>query len=255
MLNIQSLKRIVFCATCLLMSQPVTAEQQSHLGFSNQYIQLKTSYDQPFTVYVAGPENAKQGILLIHGWWGLNQEMEEWANKYSAIGYRVMAIDLYNQQVTTNPVRARALMDGVKQSDANDKYAAAIKSLSAPGRKLAVAGRSFGANQALYAASVAPENVSAIVVYYPFEKVMTDIKILKPIKAPILGHFARHDRYFTPDMLAQFTGAIKTSGLTMKVDMYDAQHAFTNPTGKNFNISAFKLSQQRTNEFLLKYLN
>ena len=208
-----------------------------------------------FTVYVAGPVHAKQGILLIHGWWGLNKEMETWTNQFAAAGYRVMAIDLFNQQVTTYPKRARELMNAVKQPVANEKYAAAIKALSAPERKLAIIGRSYGANQALHAALVAQEKVSATIVYYPFEEVVTDKRILKQIKSPVLGHFAQHDYFFNPEMLSQFTSAMKKSGLTMSVKMYDAKHAFTNPTGKNFNMSAFKLSQHRTYEFLNNHLN
>ena len=255
MLNLHTIKYILFSMTCLFLSQSVTAEQQSNLGCDAKYVQLKTTNDQPFTVYVAGPEHAEQGLLLIHGWWGLNKEIETWTNQFAAAGYRVMAIDLFNQQVTTYPKRARELMNGVNQSVANDKFAAAINALSAPERKLAIIGRSYGANQALHAALVAQEKVSATILYYPFEEVVTDKNILKAVKAPILGHFAQQDYFFTPDMLTQFTTVIKKSGLTMTVNMYDAKHAFTNPTGKNFNIPAFTLSQQRTYEFLNKYLN
>lgn len=249
------IKSLIFLLTCLLLSQSVAAEQHSKPGCDAKYIQLKTANDQSFTVYVAGPENAKQGLLLIHGWWGLNQEVETWAKQFALSGYRVMAIDLYNQQVTTEPAKARQLMNGVNQSVANEKYAAAIKALSGPGRKLAIIGRSYGANQALHAAMVVQEKVSATILYYPFEAVITDEDILKTIKTPILGHFAQHDFFFTPGMLTQFTSATKKSGLTMTVNMYDARHAFTNPSGKNFNMAASSLSRQRTYDFLNKHLN
>ncbi|MFO7604477.1 MAG: dienelactone hydrolase family protein [Gammaproteobacteria bacterium] len=255
MFNIQKVIFTSFCIFSILVTQAVAAEQKRHLVGGAQYLQLKTSKGQPFAAYVAGPEHAKQGLLLIHGWWGLNEEMEAWANQFAVAGYLVMAVDLFNQEVTTVPKKARALMNGVKQSVANDKYMAVIKALSAPGRKLAILGRSYGANQALHAAIVAQEKVSATIVYYPFGEVITDKKILNAIKTPILGHFAQHDNFFTPDMLARFTAAIKNSGVTMTVNMYDAQHAFTNPAGKNFNMSAFRLSQQRTFEFLEKNLN
>lgn len=255
MFNIHKVICTSFCLLSILVTQSVVAEQKSHLVGGAQYLQLKTSNGQPFTAYVAGPEHAKQGLLLIHGWWGLNEEMEVWANRFAVAGYRVMAVDLFNQQVTTVPEKARALMNGVKQSVANDKYAAAIKALSASGRKLAILGRSYGANQALHAATVAQEKVSATIVYYPFEEVITNKKFLNAIKAPIMGHFAQHDNFFTPDMLARFTTAIKKSGVTMTVNMYDAKHAFTNPAGKNFNMPASRLSQQRTFEFLEKTLN
>lgn len=250
---LQTVKSIIFFLACLLLPHSVAAEQQGKPGCDAKYVHLKTANDQRFTAYVAGPENAKQGLLLIHGWWGLNQEMETWANQFAFAGYRVMAVDLYSQQVTTNPARAKQLMNGVKQSVANEKYAAAIEALSAPERKVAIIGRSYGANQALHAAMVAQEKASATILYYPF-KAITDKKILQAIKAPVLGHFAQHDYFFTPDMLSEFTAAAKTSGLTMSVNIYDARHAFASPTGKNFNMAASKLSQHRTYEFLNEHL-
>jgi len=255
MLNILSIKGIALSIACLLLTQSVAAAQKNSMADAAKYIQLQTASKQNFSAYVAGQKNAKQGLLLIHGWWGLNREVETWANKYAVAGYRVMAIDLYNQQTTSHPVKARALMSKVKQSVTNEKYAAAIDALTAPNRKLAIIGRSYGANQAIHAAMVAQEKVSATIVYYPFKKVLTDTKMLSAIKTPILGHFAQHDYFFTPDMLTQFTTSIKKSGLAMTVNMYNAKHAFTNPVGKNFNETAQMLSLKRTRQFLSKYLN
>lgn len=255
MLNVHTLKSILFCVACLLLPQSVTAEQQSNLLFNGKYVRLQTASKNSFTSYLVGPEEAKQGILLIHGWWGLNQEIEAWADQFAMAGYRVMVVDLFNCQVTTSPAKARKLMNEVKQAEANEKYAAAIKALSAPGRKIAVIGRSYGANQALYAALVAQEKISATIVYYPYGPLMTNKKMLTAIKAPLLSHFARDDFFFTPDKVEQFTDAIKKSGLKMIVNVYKAKHGFDKPTGKNFNELAHKLAQDRTYEFLNKYLN
>lgn len=255
MLYVHIIKSIVFCMACLLLAQAVSAAQESNLEFNGKYIRLQTANEQLFTVYAAGPEQAKQGILLIHGWWGLNLEVEAWANQFAMAGYRVMAVDLYNCQVTTSAVKARKLMNEVKQSEANDKYAAAIKALSAPEREIAIIGRSYGASQALHAALVSQEKVSATIVYYPYGELISDRSILAEIKSPLLGHFARDDFFLTPDKVAQFVSTVKESGLEMTVNMYEAKHGFDKPTGKNFNEAAHKLAQDRTNQFLNKYLN
>ena len=255
MLHIHTIKGITLYLACLLLSQAVIAEQQTNLSDKANYVQLQTAHKQSFTAYVAGPQHAKQAILLIHGWWGLNRDVETWANEFAVAGYRVMAVDLYNQQTTTNPVKAKKLMQAVKQSDANEKYEAAITALSAPGRKVAIIGRSYGASQALHAALVARDKVSAAIVYYPYGELITDKNILTAIKAPILGHFARNDFFLTPDKVTQFTSAIKKSGLKMTVNMYEARHGFDKPTGNNFNEPAHQLAQQRTRQFLEQYLN
>ena len=69
MLNARNLKNIIFCTTCLLLPQYVTAEHQTGLDDKAKYIQLQTASKKSFRAYVAGPQHAKQAILLIHGWW------------------------------------------------------------------------------------------------------------------------------------------------------------------------------------------
>ncbi|WP_455208653.1 dienelactone hydrolase family protein [Kaarinaea lacus] len=255
MLHIHTLKGITLYLACLLLAQSVTAEQLSNSDDRANYVQLQTASKQSFNAYVAGPQDAKQAILLIHGWWGLNQDVETWANEFAVAGYRVMAVDLYNQQVTSNPATAKKLMQAVKQADADEKYAAAIQALSENGRKVAIIGRSYGASQAFHAAFVAKDKASATIVYYPYGELITDKKMLTKIKAPILGHFARNDFFLTPDKVTQFTSVIKNSGLKMTVNMYEARHGFDTSTSSNFDETAHQLAQQRTRQFLEQYLN
>ena len=254
MLNIH-IRSLLICILFSWISNPVFAEQKGYLLFNGQYSRLQTDSEQSFTVYRVGPEEAKQAILLIHGWWGLNHEIEAWADQYAMAGYRVMAIDIYNCQVTKSPVIAKKYMREVKQAEANEKYLAAIKALSEPDRKIAVIGRSYGANQALHATLVAQERVSATIVYYPYGELVTDKNKLETIKTPILGHFARNDFFFSPARLTDFTSATEKSGLSMTVNMYEASHGFDKSTGNNFNNPAHKLAQNRTYQFLNKYLN
>lgn len=254
MTYIHTVKAILFCMVCLLLSPSVQAAQKNNFNFNGKYIRLQTASEELFTVYVAGPQQAKQAIMLIHGWWGLNKEIEAWADQFALAGYRVMAVDLYNYQVTKNPVKARQLMNAVKQSAANEKYMAAITALSTPERKIAIIGRSYGASQALHAAFVAQKKISAAIIYYPYGELISDKKILTTIKTPILGHFARDDFFLTPDKLNQFTSNIKTSGVNMTVNVYEAKHGFDKSLGKNFNETAHLLAQDRTYRFLNQYL-
>ena len=60
----------IFIAVLMLLSAPAYTAQ---LG---EYISLETENLKTFKVYVAGPMDASRGILLIHGWLGLNQDFE-----------------------------------------------------------------------------------------------------------------------------------------------------------------------------------
>ena len=42
-------------------------------------------------------------VVMIHEWWGLNDNIKDMANKLANEGYVVLAADLYNGEVATNP--------------------------------------------------------------------------------------------------------------------------------------------------------
>ena len=255
MSSINKFRTLLIFITCLLSIQVVGAEMARSISTNGKYIRLTTASKQLFTVYAAGDENAKQGVLLLPGWWGLNAEIELWADQYAAEGYRVMAVDLYDCHITSNPVTARKLMNHVVQSEANAKYAATLKRLSAHGRKIAVIGRSYGATQALYAALTVPQYVAATVIYYPYGELPADKNALAAIKTPVLAHFAKNDFFFTPDKVKQFNSLVKQSGLKVTINQYDARHGFDKPSGKNFDDASHRIAQNRTAVFLKKYLN
>lgn len=255
MKNITTIPYTLFILTCLVLLPQVKAATAANNFDSENYIQLQTASSISFSAYVVGPRQADKGILLIHGWWGLTQDVETWANQFAVKGYRVMAIDLYNRQTTKLPAQAKKLMNFVKQSDANEKYLAAINALSAPGRKIAVLGRSFGGYQALYAASVGQEKLSAAIIYYPFGDVMTVKPVLSSIKVPVLGHFAREDFFMTPDKFNAFKSTMKKAGVNMTFQAYQARHGFDKANASNYQGKASQLAMKRTYQFLSQYLN
>ena len=52
-------------------------------------------------------------IVVIHEWWGLNDQVKEDAQKLAAQGYVALAVDLYRGKVATTPDEAHELMRGV----------------------------------------------------------------------------------------------------------------------------------------------
>ena len=230
----------------VLFNSPAYAVESQYAGYQT----ITTDSQKPFRAYVAGPKEAKQGLLLLHGWSGLNREMEIWANQFAVRGYRVMAIDLYNNQVAKYPPRARKLMNSVNQQEANEKFRVAIKMLTQNDRKVAVLGRSFGANQAIHAAS-SDKRISAVVLYYPFGDVSN---LLSSFNAPVLGNFASEDFFFDKERQQKFVSAATKKGIKLKIENYSARHGFTNILGKNFDADADKSSSNKTFSYLEQYL-
>jgi carboxymethylenebutenolidase len=96
---------------------------------SGSIVSLETQAGRSFQVYAAGPKDADRGILLVHGWYGLNDQARLWADKFAAAGYLAMSIDLYDGKLATDSKTARTYMNAVKQSEANEKYRAVLKAL------------------------------------------------------------------------------------------------------------------------------
>ena len=109
-------------------------------SLAGENLSLQTAQGKPFLTYVVGPKDARRAILLIHEWWGLNDHIRSWADRFAALGYRALAIDLYNGKVAVTPDEARRLMQSVDQQEANEKYLAALRYLRMPRRKLATIG-------------------------------------------------------------------------------------------------------------------
>ncbi len=218
---------------------------------SGQDVAMKTAEGKNFKAYAVGPKDAKRGILLIHEWWGLNDHIRGWADRFAGLGYRAIAVDLYGKSATT-PEDARALMQAVNQEDANARHKAVLAALKVPGRKLATIGWCFGGGQSLQASLAAPELVAATVIYYG--PVIADPERLAFLKAPVLGIFAKRDTSITVEKVKAFEAAMKQANKPLELHFYDADHAFANPSGNRFNSEAAKAAWEVTRAFLDRHL-
>ena len=209
---------------------------------------LKTADGTSFRAYVTGDPKARRGILLVHEWWGLNDHIRAWADRFAHMGYRAVAVDLYGGKSTSDPKVAGQLMKSVDQAVADTKLKAALESLKAPGRKLATIGWCFGGGQSLRATLQDPAAVSATVIYYGH--LITDEDTLKTLHGPVLGIFAEKDGWISPDKVAAFETAMVRAGKTVEVHSYWADHAFANPSGERYNGLAAREAWAVVKQFL-----
>jgi len=243
MISLYKKASFAFLVAGLLVSAQLPASE-------GKSITLKSKTGQPFQVYVNGPKDANRGILLVHGWWGLNDQVRSWTDKFAGLGYRAMAVDLYNGKVATTPDKARTYMNAVKQSQANSKFAAAIMAMQMPTRKLAIMGWSFGATQSFQATLISPDNLSATVMYYPFGEILKSANNVASISSPILVIRAKIDSKSDIEETTRFIKAVKDSGKSIVEYTFDAKHGFANPSVKHYNAQATEAAWQKTTVFL-----
>ena len=136
-------------------------------------------------------------VMLVHEWWGLNDQIKSVAAALADAGYLALAIDLYDGQVTADAGKARELVGAVNAEAATDTCASWVGWLrgheSGTG-KVGTVGWCFGGGWSLNASLAAP--VDATVVYYG--SVKKGRERLAALAGPVLGHFATQGQVDQP---------------------------------------------------------
>jgi carboxymethylenebutenolidase len=214
-----------------------------------QEVALTTQGGRKVTAALALPAKAPApAVLLIHEWWGLNDQIKSVAAEFAKEGYVALAADLYGVKAADTRDGARALMQAVKPAEATDTLASWIAWLRARGNttdKIGTVGWCFGGGWSLSASIAAP--VDATVIYYG--RVNHKPESLKSLKGPVLGHFATRDGWIDRDMVGGFENAMGAAHKKLTAHWYEADHAFANPSSGRYDAEDAKLAWRRTLAF------
>ncbi len=186
--------------------------------------------------FIAYPEKVSSrkpvpGIILIHEWWGFNEDVVEMALKYAEAGYVALAVDLYAGRNAHTREAAGKLAGEVRgnidETFRNLKSAISYlkKDPRVDGDKLASVGWCFGG---AWSYQMAKNNlgVAASVIYYGRFNPDDDLSIMR---SRILGHFADKDRSILLDTVREFQ--VKLRNLSSEHEIYiypNTHHGFAN---------------------------
>jgi carboxymethylenebutenolidase len=211
--------------------------------------------------YFARPdvEGRLPAIVLIHEWWGLNDDIKSKARDFARLGYVALAVDMYGGKSTTDPNQARELAGAVRsqmdvaQQNLQDAVNMLKKSPHVDAERMAAIGWCFGGG---WSYQMAKNNlgVKASVIYYGFFNPEDD---LQKMRAEIIGHFAENDRAIRVDNVKEFQAKLKTLSGDHEVYIYpNTTHGFASRKGANpdYNEQAAELAWQRTLAFLKKHV-
>ena len=193
-------------------------------------------------------------ILLVHEWWGLNDQIKTMAADLAKQGYLALAVDLYNGHVTDKPDEARKLVGGVDGAAATDTVGSWLRWLKGhqlASGKSATIGWCFGGGWSLNAALAEP--VDATIVYYG--SVKKSAGDLQALNGPVLGHFAERDRWINHAMVSGFEAEMAKAGRAYTSHWYEADHAFANPASARYDEGDAALAWQRSLDFLRQHLS
>jgi len=172
----------------------------------------------------AGP--GKPALILVHEWWGLNEQIRKMADRYAHEGFNVFAADLYHGQRATDAAKAEQLMNSLDWGQAMKDLALAVQALRATlgPVKVAITGFCMGGAVTLAAAVNLPDDFAAAVPYYGIPSNVD----LSRIKAQVQGHYANIDTWCSPDRVNLLESTLKQAHIPAELHRYDAQHAFAN---------------------------
>ena len=217
---------------------------------------MNVDYFQNSKGYLAKPSIGGEypAVIMIHEWWGLNENILDMAEKLASHGYVVLAVDLYDGQVATTSDQARELRSSFEEQYWIENMNGATKYIQeqySPD-KIGSIGWCFGGQQSLNLA-LNNEEMDATVIYYG--RLVTEPETLTSIDWPILGIFAELDQGITPEQVKEFEFALNQVGITNDIHIYSGvDHAFANPSGERYAPEATMDAWQKTIEFFEKNL-
>jgi carboxymethylenebutenolidase len=205
--------------------------------------------------YLARPADngTYPAVVLIHEWWGLNENIEHMADILAGHGYVVFAVDLYDGEVATNSSEAARLSGQVRENpdEAVAKTSAAVSGLrerTDTTNQVASLGWCFGGGQSLQL-SLSDADLNATVIYYG--TLATDEETLQRIDGPVLGIFGSEDQVVPVEDVRAFDETLDDLGVEHEVYVYEgANHAFANPSGQSFEPEATRDAWSKTLDFL-----
>jgi len=202
-------------------------------------------------------EGVYPAVVVMHEWWGLNDNIKDMARSLAAEGYVVLAVDLFNGKVAKNATEAGQLTSKVRnnQDEGIKNMKAAVEFLknqnNVDKEKIASMGWCFGGGMSLQLAL--NEKLAATIIYYG--QLETNATKLSVIKWPVLGIFGEKDTSITVESVKKFEAALKEANVQNEIYIYPSVgHAFANPSGANYAPEQTKDAWEKTLDFLNRNL-
>lgn len=226
----------------------------------SQQVAYGATAEQSFNGYFVLPADvtgAVPGVIMIHEWWGLNDNIRSMARRLAGEGYAVLAVDLYGGATAETAADAQQLMSAlVAERDTgieNLRQAHEYLDQFALAPRIATLGWCLGGAWSLEAAVALGEEIDAAVMYYG--QTINDPDRLAGLEAPLLGLFAELDESIPLRNVQGFRSALGGLGKESEVLIYSGVgHAFANPSGNAYNHQAATEAWDKTLGFLRENL-
>jgi carboxymethylenebutenolidase len=202
----------------------------------------------PARAYVAAPHDGGPGVLVLHAWWGLNDDFRKWCDDLAAAGFTALAPDLRDGRVVDTIDEA----DAMRKEFGSDRLGPAVNAakdelLARTGAgAIGVVGASMGASWAFDLAESDPERIEAVVAYYGIAEADW-----RKVRARVLHHFGDRDQMDPVEDAQAMQEEMESGGIDATLELYPgADHWFAEPSRPEYDPDAAALAWRRTVAFL-----
>lgn len=187
-----------------------------HMEFTITSSQITIMTDDGIQVpaFLAHPQLGQKfsGVVLIHDWWGVNQDIRQLSNFLAQMGYYVIVPDLFLGKVTTS---ARQAMELYKQHAPNifakvNASLAVIENHHQCNEKVAAIGIGMGGSMA-FEAAIKRDDLEAAIAFGGFPQ--RYLKKFPQANTPILAFFGNDDPFIKPSVVKKMRSILEATDL------------------------------------------
>ena len=186
----------------------------------------------------------RPGVLIVHEWWGLTDNIRAQARRLAEAGYMGFALDMYGDgKFATHPDDAKAWMAEVTKDPATiaARFNAGLARLKQDPHvdttRLAAIGYCFGGGVVL-AMARAGVDLDAVATFHGMLATQSPAKP-GAIKARVLALTGGADPFVPAEQVEAFKKEMQAAGARFEVVSYPgAKHGFTNPSAGTYGMAA-----------------
>lgn len=187
--------------------------------------------------YLPAHDQTDLWLFVYQEWWGLNDNIKEESEKFfNDLGGKVnvLALDMYDGNVTSNPQEAMTYMRGASE-DRLTSIVQAAQNFAGPRAQIANVGWCFGGAWSLKSALILGQSNIGSIIYYGMP--VRDVEQLKTLNSDVLGLFAT-EQNISKEIIEEFATAMDDAGKELEYKIFDAVHGFANPSNPRHDVAA-----------------
>jgi carboxymethylenebutenolidase len=188
---------------------------------------------------IKAKQPSNKWLFVYQEWWGLNDNIKDESVRFYLDlkgNVNVIALDMYDGKVTSNPQEAGGFMRGVDEKRLENIVLAA-KTFAGKDAEIANVGWCFGGAWSLKSALLLGNQNVGSIIYYGMP--VRDVAQLKTLNSDVLGLFATEE-YISKAVIEEFASAMEEAGKDLNYKIFEAVHGFANPSNARHDKEATK---------------